>query len=388
MKYTHILIHYAEIGLKGKNRALFEQKLVRNIKTALEGCDIKGVRRTFGRIMVELDETRKLDNKITRQLERVFGIASFSPVVSVKNDFDKIQETALELAQASKDWKTFKVATKRSQKLFPATSMEVSRDVGAYILENMPDKKVDIKNPDLMVRIEITEKKTHVFTDKIPGGGGLPVGSSGTVVSLLSGGIDSPVASWQLMKRGCQVIFVHFHSAPQTKKAAIDKVEELASILSKWQIKTKVHMVPFLDIQKEIVKECRGEYRVVLYRRFMVKIAERIARKERAGALITGESVGQVASQTIENIAAINDAITIPVLRPLIGDDKNEIIEKAKRIDTYETSIIPHDDCCSLFVPRHPVTKANIAVARSEEGKLDVIKLIEEAINKTEVIDL
>ena len=388
MKYTHILIHYAEIGLKGNNRALFEKQLVKNIKTALADCDIKGVRRLFGRIVVELDETKKLKNKITEELSKVFGISSFSPVVAVKTDFDKIQETALELARASKNWETFKVATKRSHKLFPATSMEVSRDVGAHILNNIADKKVKIKEPDLMVRIEITEKKTYVFTDKIPGGGGLPVGCSGKVVSLLSGGIDSPVASWQLMKRGCKVIFVHFHSAPQTKKAAIDKVEELAQILSKWQIKTKIHMVPFLDIQKEIVKECRGEYRVVLYRRFMVRIAEAIAKQEKAKALVTGESVGQVASQTLENIAAINDAITIPVLRPLIGDDKNEIIEKAKRIDTYETSIIPHDDCCSLFVPRHPVTKANISVTRSEEGKLDIQKLIDEAITKTEIIEL
>jgi len=383
MNYTHILIHYAEIGLKGKNRIVFEQQLVRNIKTALSDCDIKGVRRLFGRIVIELDTTRKLDNQITRKLERVFGISSFSPVVAVKTDFDQIQETALELAQDNKDWQTFKVTTKRSHKLFPATSMEVSRDIGAYVLNNIADKKVDIKNPDLMVRIEITEKKTYVFTEKIQGPGGLPVGSSGTVVSLLSGGIDSPVASWQLMKRGCEVVFVHFHSSPQTSQAAIDKVQELAEILSQWQIKTKVYMVPFLDIQKEIVKECQGEYRVVLYRRFMFRIAEQIAKQEQAKALVTGESVGQVASQTLENIAAINDAVTIPILRPLIGLDKIEIIDLAKKIETYETSIIPHDDCCSLFVPRHPATKANIGVARQEEGKLDVEKLIYEALHNS-----
>ncbi|MFH1314882.1 MAG: tRNA uracil 4-sulfurtransferase ThiI, partial [Candidatus Uhrbacteria bacterium] len=298
----------------------------------------------------------------------------------VKNDFDLIQETALELVRSSEsDWQTFKVITKRSHKLFPATSMEVSRDVGARVLEQTK-KAVDIHNPDLTIQIEITEKQTYIFTEKIPGAGGLPVGSSGTVVSLLSGGIDSPVASWQLMKRGCQVIFVHFHSAPQTSQEAIDKVQELSELLSPWQIKTKLYLVPFLNIQKEIVKECRGEYRVVLYRRFMYRIAEQIAEQENAKALVTGESVGQVASQTIENIATINDAVTIPILRPLIGLDKIEIIDRAKQIGTYELSILPHEDCCSLFVPRHPVTKSNIGVARKEEGKLDVDKLITNAI--------
>ena len=387
MKYSHIIVHYAEIGLKGKNRAFFEQQLVRNIRQALEGLDeVKEVRRLFGRIVVILNESPEHENMKTcsERLAQVFGISSFAFAVAVKTDFDVIQQSALELARSSEsEWQTFKVKTKRSHKLFPATSMEVSRDVGAYVLDKMPNKKVDIKNPDLMVQIEITEKKTYVFTEKIQGAGGLPVGSSGTVVSLLSGGIDSPVASWQLMKRGCQVIFVHFHSAPQTSQAAIDKVEELSELLSKWQIKTKLYLVPFLNIQKEIVKECRGEYRVVLYRRFMYRIAEQISQQENAKALVTGESVGQVASQTIENIASINDAVTIPILRPLIGLDKIEIIDRAKQIGTYNLSILPHDDCCSLFVPRHPATKANIGLARSEEGKLNVKELVYEAIHSS-----
>ena len=403
MKYSHILIHYAEIGLKGKNRTIFEQQLVQNIRLALKDCQgVKEVRRLFGRIVVVMDgsQDHEIIKLCTERLQKVFGISSFSPTVVVKTDFDQIKDTALDLAQSTEsDWQTFKVSTKRSHKLFPATSMEVSRDVGAYILERLSAQnpplippwkggkvKVNIKDPDLLIQIEITEKQTYVFTEKITGAGGLPVGSSGTVVSLLSGGIDSPVASWQLMKRGCPVVFVHFHSAPQTSQAAIEKVRELAQLLSKWQIKTKVYMVPFLDIQKEIVKECRGEYRVVLYRRFMYRIAAQIAEQEKAKALVTGESVGQVASQTIENIAAINDAVTIPILRPLIGLDKIEIIDRAKQIGTYELSILPHDDCCSLFVPRHPVTKSNIGIARIEEEKLDFQRLIRDAIsNATKV---
>lgn len=266
------------------------------------------------------------------------------------------------------------------------TSMEVSRDVGEYVLDNTKDKSVKIKNPDLEIMVEIVNQFAYVFAEKLPAPGGLPVGSSGTVVSLLSGGIDSPVASWMLMKRGCEVVFVHFHSVPQTERASVDKVKELAEKLSRWQIKTKIYLVPFLDIQKEIVKETKGDYRVVLYRRFMYRIAEAVARLENAKALVTGEAVGQVASQTLENIAAINDAVTIPILRPLIGMDKNEIIDRAKAIDTYELSIVPHGDCCSLFVPRHPVTKGRIDVAQVEEEKLNTENLISSALNRTETL--
>lgn len=386
MTPTHIVIHYAEIGLKGKNRKLFEEQLISNIKTALSDQKVEAVKRTSGRLLVILGPKSDLE-QVSDRLSRVFGIAHFSPAVQVKADFDEIKKAALEVAQ-NLEWDTFKVATKRSQKDFPMTSMEVSRDVGEYVLENTKGKKVKIKNPDLEIMIEIVEKNAYVFAEKISAPGGLPVGSSGKIVSLLSGGIDSPVSSWMLAKRGCEVIFVHFHSVPQTERASVEKVKELAEKLSKWQIKTKVYLVPFLDIQKEIVKETKGDYRVVLYRRFMYRIAEAVAKTENAKALVTGEAVGQVASQTLENIAAINDAITIPVLRPLIGMDKSEIIDRAQAIDTYELSIVPHGDCCSLFIPRHPVTRGKIDVARVEEAKLDVDGLIENAISNTEIIEL
>jgi tRNA uracil 4-sulfurtransferase len=378
MNYSHILVHYAEIGLKGKNRKLFEEKLVDNMRLALFGCDVK-VRRLYGRILIELNDQNI--KEISDKLVKVFGISSFSPVVTTKPELDLIKQAAVDLVgQTEKEWQTFKAITKRANKNFETNSMEVSMQIGEVVLNAVPDKKVDVHKPDLEIRVEITDKHAFIFTEKIQGPGGLPVGSSGKVVSLLSGGIDSPVASWQLMKRGCEVIFVHFHSAPQTTQAAIDKVQELADELAQWQPNTKTHMIPFLDIQNEIVKETKGEYRVVLYRRFMFKIADQIAKKENAKALVTGESVGQVASQTLDNIAAINDAVTIPILRPLIGMDKIEIIERAKQINTYELSILPHDDCCTLFVPRHPATRANIGITRQEEGKLDSEKLINDAL--------
>lgn len=385
MKPTHYIVHYAEIGLKGKNRRRFEDQLIKNIREALDGTGISSVNRIAGRISVKLGTKPKLD-EITERLRHVFGVSHFSPTIRTESKFEKIQDVALKIAK-SLEWETFRISTRRSNKLFPKTSMEVSRDIGAHVLENTEGKKVKIKNPDLEIQIEIVDKEAFVFAEKIQAYGGLPIGTSGKVVSLLSGGIDSPVASWRLMKRGCEVIFVHFHSRPQTDRASVDKVVELAQMLAKWQPnKTKLYLVPFLDIQKQIVQETKGDYRVVMYRRFMYRLAEAIAEQEKAKALVTGEAVGQVASQTLENIAAINDSVTIPILRPLIGMDKNEIIDEAKRIDTYEQSIVPHGDCCSLFVPRHPVTKASIESARAEEAKLDVKALLDLALKNSEIL--
>ncbi len=359
---------------------------MKNIRAALGGTGIGSVKKISGRLLLSIKDDKNLE-RIMVSLSRVFGIAHFSRATETKTDLDSINKAALRVA-SELEWDTFKVSTKRSNKEYPQTSMEVSRDVGQYILENMKGKKVKIKNPDLELRIEIVEKNAYILGQKIPGPGGLPVGVSGKVVSLLSGGIDSPVASWMLMKRGCDVVFVHFESTPQTDRASVEKVKELALKLSKWQRPSKIHLVPFLDIQKEIVKETKGDYRVLLYRRFMYRLAEAIAETENAKALVTGESVGQVASQTLENIAVINDAIIIPVLRPLIGMDKEEIIERAKVIDTYELSIIPHDDCCSLFVPRHPVTKGKINITREEESKLEADDLIAQALTKAKIISL
>lgn len=387
MKPTHIIIHYAEIALKGNNRIIFERQLIKNIKLALADLGIKKVNRLLGRIVIPIPEGLEPE-KIAGRLSKIFGIVHFSFAVETKNELDQFKQTALELARANSDWQTFKIVTKRSNKLFPITSMEVSREIGAFVLEQTENKKVDVKKPDLKIEIEIIDKQSYVYAGRIAGPGGLPVGTSGRVVSLLSGGIDSPVASWKLMKRGCENVFVHFHSLPQTDRASVEKVKELAGLLSAWQSNTIIYLVPFLDIQKAIVQETKGDYRVVLYRRFMYRIAEAIARDEKIKALVTGESVGQVASQTLDNIETINAAISIPVLRPLIGSDKIEIIDEAKKINTYELSIVPHGDCCSLFVPRHPVTKAKIHIAEAEEAKLDVEKLIQDAITNTETITL
>jgi len=390
MKYDSIICHYAEIGLKGKNRKFFEEGLMENIKTSfiINSCNgIKNIRRISGRILIKIDK-RVEEDKIRQALKNVFGIAYFSFAVNCEQDMEEIKKKSFEILE-DKEFKTFRVETKRAEKDFYLTSQQINEQVGEYIFEKLNAKslkfRVNLKNPDITCFIEIVEKYAFLYLEKVRGLGGLPVGVSGKAMSLLSGGIDSPVASFYGMQRGIKIIFLHFTSFPFTEQASIEKVKKIVKILNKFQFRSKLYLIPFLNIQKEILLKTKAKLRVVLYRRFMFKIAEVLAEKEKIKALITGESVGQVASQTLENIGVIQETIKSLVLRPLIGMDKEDIIKKGKEIGTFDVSILPAQDCCQRFLPKHPETRANLKEVKEEEKKLDVKGLIKEAIKKVKV---
>lgn len=375
------IVHYGEVGLKGKNRSFFENRLVQNIKQALEGTEYADVQRIHGRILVRVDADSDI-LEIQRRLGAVMGIAHFELCRVTEQNMEAIKSGALEWIQG-RDFQTLKVETKRANKRFPLTSPEISTKVGAHLLKHT-GARADMHHPDLVCWIEIVEKSAYIYTDKIRGIGGLPVGVSGKVLVMLSGGIDSPVAAWRMMKRGAKAIFVHFHSYPYTDKASLEKAAELVGILAKSNYRSQVYYVPFAEIQREIVTKTPAPFRVILYRRMMVRIAERIAEKERAVTLVTGESLGQVASQTLGNLKVIEDTANLPILRPLIGDDKEEIVNLAQRIGTFDVSTLPHQDCCSLFVPDHPATNAAIEDAQSAEDALEVDALVEQALEAVE----
>lgn len=377
----YILIHYSEIGLKGRNRGFFEQKLVDNIKTVLSDFNIK-VQLTFDRIIVSGNWDN--DEDIKRQLSFVSGIAFYAFVSIIDWDLEKIEEEVLRLAEKKK-FSSFAIMAKRSNKNYPLTSMDINRQVGRYVLDNLNDKKVDLKNPDLACYIEIANNEAMIYLDKIPGLGGLPVGTAGRLVSLISGGFDSPVASFQIMRRGAEVVFVHFHSYPNTPKASIEKVEELVKILGNYQNGSKLYLVPFLNIQKEIFAKAPEKLRVILYRRFMVRIAGEIAKKENCLGLVTGDNLGQVASQTLENMRAVEAVSNLPIYRPLIALDKNDIIKVSKKINTHDLSAEPFDDCCSLFEPKNPETRTKMVEVEKAEERLDIKRMVEETVKKTEV---
>lgn len=391
-----VIVHYAEIALKGGNRKFFEERLVENIKKSLtrKGIVFNSIKRIYGRILIELkpEGTEFLACKelgsLQSALKNVFGIAHFSLVEKCAKDIEKIKEKALEVL-SRQEFATFKVEAKRSDKKFFLTSQQINEQVGEYILEEgaklLPNLKVDLHNPDVILYIEITEKDVFLYTEKIKGPGGLPLGVSGKAVCLISGGIDSPVAAWYLMKRGVENVFVHFFANQQGYEQSLEKVRDLIRALNVFQLNSKIYFVPFSDIQKEILLNTQADLRVVLYRRMMMRVSEEIALKENAKALITGENVGQVASQTLDNMLVISEATSLPILRPLAGFDKIEIIEKAKKIGTYNISILPHLDCCSMFVPKHPQTKANLKEVQKEEKKLKIKKLITSALKNTTI---
>ena len=370
------IVHYAEVGLKGKNRSFFENRLVRNIRQALEGTEFVDVQRIYGRILVRLEESSDI-HEIQRRLGTVMGIAHFEHCRVTEQNMEAIKNGALEWIRG-REFQTLKVETKRANKLFPLTSPEISAEVGGYLLKHT-GAKADMHRPELLCWIEIVEKSAYIYTDKIRGIGGLPVSVSGKVLVMLSGGIDSPVAAWRMMKRGAKAIFIHFYSYPYTDKASLEKTAELVEILAKSNYRTQVYYVPFAEIQREIVTKTPAPFRVILYRRMMVRIAERIAAREGALALITGESLGQVASQTLANLKAIEDVAGLPILRPLIGDDKEEIVNLARQIGTFDVSTLPHQDCCSLFVPDHPATNAAIDDVQAAEDALEVDALVDQA---------
>lgn len=377
-----VICHYSEIGLKKGNRSFFEKVLIDNIKRVLNPSLFTSVGRISGRILIELtDEGIKDKEKIKSALGIVFGISDFLFCAKVSWEMKEIGKVAVNLLK-KREFKTFKVSSKRSEKSFPFTSQEINAKIGEYVLDGIEKIKVVMDNPDQVCFVEIVGKDVFVSIDKYKGPGGLPIGTGGRAVSLLSGGIDSPVASFLAMRRGVHLVFVHFHSYPETSEASIEKVRNLARILAHYQGKSKLYLVPFAEAQKDILLSVSSGDRVIFYRRLMLRISLEIARRERSIALITGESLGQVASQTLENIRAIERGSELPILRPLICEDKESIITKARQIGTYETSILPHDDCCIRFIPHHPETKADVSRIIEEEKFLDIKKITDRAIKE------
>ena len=386
------LLRYGEIHLKGLNRPYFERALYNNIVNALKPYEGVTVRKAEGRYYVENigDDPRIFDS-----VAKIFGIISFSPALKVEKDVAAIQKAAEVLVREVMEAKssspgekiTFKVESRRSDKSFPLNSMELSPKVGAYLLRSIPNLKVDVHHPMITVNVEVREQ-AYVYCQVIPAAGGMPVGTNGKAALLLSGGIDSPVAGWMIAKRGVELIAVHYHSFPYTSERAKEKVIDLCRILSQYCGEIKLHVVPFTRIQQELYQKCPHNLLTILMRRFMMRIAEVVAHKEDAKALVTGESLGQVASQTMESLCATNDAVSIPVFRPLIGMDKIEIMDLAKKIGTYETSILPYEDCCTVFVPKHPTTRPKLEMVREAEKLVEGDKLIEEAIANIEVLNV
>lgn len=374
-------VHYAEVGLKGKNRIFFEKKLARNIRLSLRGTGYSEVKRLHDRIAIYLKQDTDI-LEIEKRLKKVIGVAHFELVVQTRKDIDAIKETAFQLT-IGKEFETLKVETKRSDKTFPLTSPEISAEVGGYVIQKT-GARADMNNPDLRFWINLSHKEAYIYTEKLQGVGGLPVGVSGKVLVMLSGGIDSPVAAWKIIKRGAKAVFIHFYSYPYTDKASLEKVVELTRMLSESNYRSELYLVPFAEFQQKIVTETPAPYRVLLYRRMMTRIAQRVASIVDAEALVTGESLAQVASQTLPNLRSIEAVAEIPVLRPLIGFDKVEIIAKAEEIGTFEVSTLPHQDCCSLFVPKHPATHATHVELDNAEKALDTHTLVEDTINGIE----
>lgn len=378
-----IVVHYAEVGLKGENRGQFENQLRRNIHRALAPVGIKSVERSFGRLLVYLPREFNWE-ELEARLKRVFGVAHFSPAVILPQDMEIIRQAAVEMMKQL-SFESFRVTTRRPQKEFPLKSPEINAQIGAAIQQET-GARVDLHHPEATCYIEIVNKMAILYVSRVPGPGGLPVGVSEKAVALLSAGIDSPVASYKMMKRGVKLIFVHFHSVPATSTASQENSRRIVRILTRYQYVSKLYLIPILDLQKEIMAHAPTKLRVLLYRRVMFRLAQMVAEREKAVALVTGESVGQVASQTLSNIRVINDAVTLPVLRPLAGEDKKDIIDLAKEIGTFEISTEPFEDCCSLFIPKHPETKGDVQVVREVEKKLALEPLYPVAFQNAEVI--
>jgi thiamine biosynthesis protein ThiI len=379
----YFVIHYNELGLKKGNRDYFENALCANIRTAVADSGAERPRRISGRLLLPIGPNADTDT-IQRRLAQTFGIAYFAEAWTSPQAVENLEINAWKLIEG-RSFESFRIEARRAEKSFPLTSVEINQRVGAYVKERSA-ARVDLENPELTCWIEIVEKYALIYVDRHPGPGGLPVGTSGKVVVLLSGGIDSPVAAWKMIKRGCTPIFVHFHSFPYTNKESQEKARQIARLLSNYSLKAKIYLIPFAEIQRHIMVDTPLHTRVILYRRYMMRIAEQIARSEKARVLVTGDSVGQVASQTIENIDVISRAVSMPILRPLIGDDKLEIVDVARRIGTYDISILPDQDCCSLFVPKHPETKADLREIENSEGRLDVAEAMQAAMASAEVL--
>lgn len=385
-----VLCHYGEIALKGGNRNYFESRLIQNIKDQLEVFSpdsFEYVKKLSGAILIKLNKIG-LKNRpaIEDALMHTFGITNFSFATNVAQDVETLQKNCWEMMRKEK-FKTFCVNTQRSNKQFFLTSPQINEKIGGYIFDKLEGKKtVSLKNPDCECFIHIVNDFALVALEKIQGLGGLPVGTGGKAMVLMSGGFDSPVAAWYLTKRGVTTCFAHFHSIPYTSKASVEKVTDLIKVLMKYQSSAVMYSIPFADVQKEIMLKCPEPLRIILYRRMMMRLTEALARKEKALALVTGDSVGQVASQTLENILAVSEAATLPIFRPLIGMDKEEIMQKARIIGTYDISKMPHDDCCTRLMPKSPEIRAKLPDVLAAEKNLDIEKLTKETLAKTEKI--
>jgi thiamine biosynthesis protein ThiI len=373
-----IVVHYQEIALKGNNRPWFIARLARNLRLATADVGVREVRVLMGRIEIVLDSDAAWP-AVRDRLTRVFGVANFAQAGRAPLDVDAIASAILQDLTGMADPRTFRVSAKRADKRFPLTSPQIEREVGGRIKEAR-GWTVNLDEPEFTVHVEALTDDAFYYFGKHLGAGGMPVGVSGRVTCLLSGGIDSPVAAWRLMRRGCRVLFVHFHSYPILSRASQEKTRELARILAQYQFHSRLFLVPFGEIQQQVILSVPPPVRVVIYRRLMMRIAERIGTAHRAQALVTGEVVGQVASQTLENLASINSVVRVPVLRPLIGMDKDEITAEAQRLGTYPVSIIPDQDCCTLFTPRHPATKARARDIESAEATLAIEEMINRAV--------
>ncbi|MBQ2914412.1 MAG: tRNA 4-thiouridine(8) synthase ThiI [Clostridia bacterium] len=379
-----IIIRYSEIHLKGNNRDFFESILISNIKHVLSDYDYQFGRSNARYVIRNFDEN--YTEQILDAVKNVFGVYSVSPAEEVPSTYEDISSAALSMAPV---YGTFKVNTNRADKRFPIPSMKLSADIGGKILEQNPTLKVDLFHPDTVVSIDIRENgKTFVYSEVIKGVNGMPVGTAGKGIIMLSGGIDSPVAMYMMAKRGMTLRSVHFHSFPYTSMQAKQKVLDLAKIVKKYTLHMTVDVVSFTEIQTAIHEKCPEEYMITIMRRFMMRIAEKLAQKHGAGAVITGESLGQVASQTLESITSTNSVATLPVFRPLIGFDKDEIIEIAQKIGTFETSILPYEDCCTIFLPKKPVTKPRLSAVLKVESALDVETLVNNALQNIEVVEI
>ena len=384
------IIHYHELALKGHNRDYFERCLIQNIRTALKDVGVRQIENLHSRIRILLPPDARPE-VVRDRLKRVCGIANFSlgrmtPLQLTDPDLNALTAAVIEELE-SKTFETFRVTARRADKRLPLTSMDVEKAVGAAVCKQT-DRKVSLKHPDLTIYIELLSKDVFCSVEKIDGPGGMPVGVSGKLACLISGGIDSPVAAYRMIKRGCLASFIHFSGRPLVSRASEDKVRDLVQILTMYQYAARLYVIPFGEIQREIILNAPAPFRIVLYRRMMIRIAQELARQEQCWALVTGDSLGQVASQTPQNLCAIEEAAELPILRPLIGMDKREIIDEARRLGTYETSIEPDQDCCKLFVPPHPSTKTRIDDVRKIERMLDISALVKRGVENAELTEL
>ena len=372
---TSILAHYSELALKGKNRPWFIRRLVRNLHTALAGLGVKEIRTPMGRIEIVLNQAATAD-EVRARMSRVFGLANYSVATRVPLDFDGMASAVVAMLPPREGIGSFRVRVRRADQDFPTPSPDLARDLGSRVW-HARGWKVDLDHADLVITVEIIPGSAFCYMGRQPGPGGLPTGTAGRVVALLSGGIDSPVAAWRMMRRGCQVTLVHFHSVPFLSNMSQEKARRLAQVLTTYQLRTRLYLIAFGELQRQITLSVPGDLRVVVYRRMMLRIADRIARHVRARALVTGDVIGQVASQTLDNMTVIDTASQLTVFRPLVGMDKEEITTQAQRLGTYEISIVPDQDSCTLFTPRHPETHAR----RFEIDKLEAALPIKEMVD-------